>query len=154
MRYVRSTVKLVIAGPPDDDQYRLRLERLVARYNLADRVELRFGFRPRSEIAQLMNGALACAYLPIDEDSLGYVAMEAFCAAKPVLTLQDAGGLLEIVHSEQTGLVVAPRPRAIARAIDRFAQDVERTKTMGQAGKALLQSKNLTWETTVECLLS
>lgn len=154
MRYVRSTVKLVIAGPPDDDQYRLSLEQLVERYDLADRVEFRFGFRPRHEIAQLMNGALACAYLPIDEDSLGYVSMEAFCAAKPVLTLQDAGGLLEIVHNDQTGFVVAPHARAIARAIDRLAQNLEPTKAMGQAGKALLQSKNLTWEATVERLLS
>ena len=102
-------VRLVIAGPPDDDQYRVRLEQYVARYNLADRVEFRFGFRPRHEIAQLMNEALACVYLPIDEDSLGYVSMEAFCAAKPVLTSQDAGGLLEIVHNDQTGFVAAPR---------------------------------------------
>ena len=154
MRYVRSTVKLVIAGPLDDDQYRVRLEQYVARYSLADRVEFQFGFRPRQEIAQLMNEALACAYLPIDEDSLGYISMEAFCAAKPVLTSQDAGGLLEIVHNDQTGFVVAPRARAIARAIDQLGRNIEHTKTMGHAGKALLQSKNLTWETTVERLLS
>jgi glycosyltransferase involved in cell wall biosynthesis len=154
MRYVRSTMRLVIAGPPDDDQCRFQLEKISAQYDLADRVALRFGYRPRREIAELMNGALACAYLPIDEDSLGYVTMEAFCAAKPVLTSEDAGGLLEIVHNEQTGFVVAPQARAIARAIDRLAQDVGKAKAMGRAGKELLESKNLSWGATIQSLLS
>ena len=74
------------------------LERQVAALGLAGRVELRFGFHPRGQIAQWVNGARACVYAPFDEDSLGYVTMEAaFAAGKAVLTTSDPGGLLEMV---------------------------------------------------------
>ena len=45
----------------------------VEQYNLNDRVQLDLGFLPRERIAKYVNEALACAYLPVDEDSVGYV---------------------------------------------------------------------------------
>ena len=105
MRLARCSVKLIIAGPLDDEQYGLQLERLIAQNDLSGRVELRFGFHPRDEIADLVNGALACVYLPIDEDSMGYVTMEAFSAGKGVITSCDSGGVLELVRDGETGLV-------------------------------------------------
>jgi glycosyltransferase involved in cell wall biosynthesis len=153
MRHACSDIKLVIAGPPDDEANASRLEALVATYDLRSRVELRLGYRPREEIAALANGALACAYLPIDEDSLGYVTMEAFSASKAVITARDAGGLLEIVHDAETGIVVPPDPQAIAAAFDRLAGNRDRTIAMGRAAKNLLESKNLNWETTISRLL-
>lgn len=153
MRYTRSDVRLVIAGPPDDETAGSLLEALVATHDLRSRVELRLGYRGREEIAALANGALACAYLPIDEDSLGYVTMEAFSAAKAVVTARDAGGLLQIVHDGETGIVAPPEPQAIAAALDRLAGDRDRTITMGRAAKELLESKDITWETTITRLL-
>ena len=153
MRYVRSHVSLVIAGPPDNEAAGTELEELVAMHQLSGRVELRLGYRARDEIAALANGALACAYLPIDEDSLGYVTMEAFAAAKAVVSVEDAGGVLEIVRDGETGLVVWPDPEAIAVAFDRLAGDRSRTRAMGRAAKELLQSKNITWEATITRLL-
>lgn len=153
MRYTRSDVRLVIAGPPDDETAGSLLEALVATHDLRSRVELRLGYRAREEIAALANGALACAYLPIDEDSLGYVTMEAFSAAKAVVTARDAGGLLQIVHDGETGIVAPPEPQAIAAALDRLAGDRDRTITMGRAAKELLESKDITWETTITRLL-
>jgi glycosyltransferase involved in cell wall biosynthesis len=153
MRYVRSDIGLVVAGPPDDEKAGRLLETLITEYHLGSRVELRLGFRPREEIAALANGALACAYLPIDEDSLGYVTMEAFSAAKAVITARDSGGLLEIVHDSQTGVVVAPQPLAIAAALDRLAGDRDRTIAMGRAARELLNSKDISWETTISRLL-
>jgi glycosyltransferase involved in cell wall biosynthesis len=144
----------VIAGPSDDDKYLASLERLIATNDLGGRVELRIGFRPRQEIADLANGALACAYLPIDEDSLGYVTMEAFCAAKPLVTTSDAGGLLEIVRDGKTGFVVAPEAAAVADAFDRFFTDRTRTKEMGHAGRAVLETATLTWDETIARLLN
>ena len=153
MRYVRSGIRLIVAGPPDDQAAGVALETLVATQDFRRQVELRLGYRARDEIAALANGALACAYLPIDEDSVGYVTMEAFAAAKAVVTVRDAGGLLEIVHDEETGLVLDPEPQAIAAAFDRLAGDRRLAMAMGRNAKELLDSKGITWEKTIARLL-
>jgi glycosyltransferase involved in cell wall biosynthesis len=115
-------------------------------------VELKFGFHGRDEIARLVNGALACVYIPIDEDSMGYVTMEAFCAAKAVLTVKDAGGVLELVHDGATGMVAEPDPNSIAIGLDRLA-DLSTAREMGLAARALLEGKSLSWKYTIERLL-
>ena len=144
--------RLLIAGPPENEAYADRLRKLVEDLDLKDRVELRFGFHPRADIARWVNGALACAYLPFDEDSVGYVTMEAFAAAKPMLTVTDSGGLLEIV-SEDTGAVAEPTPRALADALDRLTADRARATALGGAARKLWRDKNVTWEETVRRLL-
>jgi glycosyltransferase involved in cell wall biosynthesis len=143
---------LLIAGPPENEAYADRLRKLVEDLDLKDRVELRFGFHPRADIARWANGALACAYLPFDEDSVGYVTMEAFAAAKPMLTVTDSGGLLEIV-SEDTGAIAEPTPRALADALDRLTADRARAIALGGAARKLWRDKNVTWEETVRRLL-
>jgi glycosyltransferase involved in cell wall biosynthesis len=79
--------------------------------------------------------------------------MEAFTAAKAVVTVRDAGGLLEIVHDEQTGIVLDPEPTAIAAALDRLAGDRSRAMAMGHSAKELLDSKEITWKNTISRLL-
>ncbi len=146
-------LRLIVAGPPETPAYAQELERLVERLGLKDRVELRFGFRPRAEIAALANEALACAYLPVDEDSLGYVTMEAFAASKAVVTVSDSGGLLEIVIDGETGRVVPPEVEALSAALaDLWSRRAE-TERMGRAAQALLAARNLTWDDTVRRLL-
>lgn len=152
MAQARAPGRLVIAGPPESDAYADRLRALVAEHGLEGRVELRFGFHPREDIARWVNGASACAYLPFDEDSLGYVTMEAFAAGKPVLTVSDAGGLLEMVSAE-TGEVVAPQVPDLAEALDRLLSDPARTAGLGGAAKAAWAGRGLTWPATVERLL-
>ena len=153
MAQVRSPVKLVIGGPPESQDYADSLRALIERHGLQDRVELRLGFHPREDIAAWVNGARACAYIPYDEDSLGYVTMEAVAAGKPVLTTEDAGGLLELVGAE-TGAVAAPTPEAIAEGLERLVADVGRAKDLGQAARALWEAKAITWDDTIEALLS
>jgi glycosyltransferase involved in cell wall biosynthesis len=154
MRHVRSSVNLVIAGPLDDANYGRRLQALVAENDLAPRVDLRFGFRSRDEIASLANQALACSYLPIDEDSMGYVTMEACSAGKSVITADDSGGVLELVRHGETGFVVAADPERLAEHFDRLAYNKSDTIGMGRAAKSLLDSKGLSWEFTIGRLLS
>jgi glycosyltransferase involved in cell wall biosynthesis len=144
--------RLVIAGPPENQAYADRLRKLVEDLNLNDRVDLRFGFHPRADIARWANGALVCAYLPFDEDSVGYVTMEAFASAKAVLTVTDSGGLLEIV-SQDTGAIADPTPEALARALDRLTSDRARAISLGGAARELWRNKNVTWEETVRRLL-
>ena len=95
--------RLIIAGPPDSATDADALRRLAAAKGVAERVTLDLRLLPRLELANLVNNALAVAYLPFDEDSLGYCTMEAFHAGKPVLTTTDAGGVLDIVHDAATG---------------------------------------------------
>lgn len=154
MRFVRSDLRLVIAGPLDTEDYGIQLRQIVRRHNLENKVELRFGFRGRHEIAELVNNALVCAYFPLDEDSLGFVTMEAFTAAKPIITAFDAGGLLEIVEDKHTGLVVAPEAEQIADALDWFGEEHSRAAILGRAARSCLYAKQITWGYALETLLN
>jgi len=78
--------------------------------------------------------------------------MEAFAAGKPVLTVTDSGGLLEIV-SEDTGAVADPTPAALAEALDRLTSDRGRALSRGETARDLWRNKNVTWEATVRRLL-
>lgn len=152
MAQVKAPGRLVIAGPPETPDYADRLRALVAEHDLGGRVELAFGFHPRETIAAWVNGAAACAYLPYDEDSLGYVTMEAFAAGKPVLTTTDSGGLLEMV-GDATGAVVEPQVEPIAAALDRLLAEPGRTAALGRAAKADWDARGLDWPAAVARLL-
>jgi glycosyltransferase involved in cell wall biosynthesis len=153
MRFTRSKVKLVVAGPADTPADATHLQALVEQYNLNDRVHLELGFLPRAQVAKYINAALACAYLPVDEDSVGYVTMEAFASAKAMLTVSDSGGLLDMVRNGETGLVTNPEPQNLAEAIDRLATNRATTAEMGKEAQALWVGMNLTWPATIERLL-
>jgi glycosyltransferase involved in cell wall biosynthesis len=154
MRHVRSTVRLVVAGPLDDQAYGSYLLRLVDQNEMSSRVDLVFGFHSRDQIAKLVNGALACAYVPIDEDSMGYVTMEAFAAAKAVVTTRDSGGVLELVRDGETGLIAEPDSQSLATRLDQLAGDAGAVREMGRAAKSVLDAKALSWGYTIERLLS
>ena len=152
MAHVRAPGRLVIAGPPESADYAERLRALASAPGLEGRIELAFGFHPRETIAAWVNAASACAYLPFDEDSLGYVTMEAFAAGKPVLTTTDSGGLLEMV-SAATGAVTAAEPEALGEALDAFLAHPARTAALGRAAKADWDGRGLNWPLTVKRLL-
>jgi glycosyltransferase involved in cell wall biosynthesis len=145
--------RLLIAGPPETADYAARLQRLIDDLDLSGRVELRLGFHPRQQIAEWVNGARFCAYLPYDEDSLGYVTMEAFAAGRPVLTTTDSGGLLEMV-TDATGAVVEPDPEAVAAGLSRLFGDAAQTAQRGRAAGEEWARRNLTWGETVRRLLA
>src|SRR5260370_11123739 len=73
LTYMPKGTQLVVAGPPETPEDANRLDCLVERLALRDRVKLDLRFLPRAELAEYVNHALAVAYLPYDEDSLGYV---------------------------------------------------------------------------------
>jgi glycosyltransferase involved in cell wall biosynthesis len=153
MRYAPESLKLVIAGPCDTQEDQQELQVQATSLGLQDRVVLDFGFHSRAKIASYVNNALACAYLPFDEDSVGYVTMEAFTAKKCMITTNDSGGLLQIVHNEETGLVRSATAQALGEALGvvtraGFAQ------RLGQQAHALWSNLGITWPKTIEKLLS
>ena len=78
------------------------------------------------------------------------VPYEAFLADKPVVTTTDAGGPLEIVTDQVTGLVCEPRAEELAAAFARLnPADAE---TWGRAGHELAEQVN--WDATIDRLLA
>ena len=154
MRYVKTGVRLVIAGGPETAEDLRSLTRIVETHNLSDRVTIMPEFIPEHRKAELLSNALACAYIPFDEDSYGYVTLEACYCRKPVITCDDSGGTKLLVLDGATGLIVPPEPQELARAFDRLYSDRRAAQQMGQAGYEHMLTLNITWDHVVESLTS
>jgi glycosyltransferase involved in cell wall biosynthesis len=147
-------LRLVIAGPPDTAEYAAKLRDLLARHDLAARVQLDLRFLPRAELGRLVSACQAVAYLPFDEDSLGYVSMEACHAGKPIITTTDSGGILELAVDGQTGWVCAPDPEQLAQVLRDASTQTETARKRGAAAHEAFQSRGLNWNTTIDMLLA
>lgn len=138
-------VRLVLAGTGPD---RERLEGLAARLGLGERARF-LGFVGDDELVELYAGARAVYYAPVDED-YGFATVEAFGAARPVVTTGDAGGVLEFVEDGASGLVCPPEPAAIARALAALAADPALAERLGRAGRPRVAA--ITWDKVVSAL--
>ena len=139
-------LRVVIAGEgPDRD----RLEELAAKHRLDGRVTFT-GRLDDDALADHYARCLAVFYAPVDED-LGFVPYEAFLAEKPVVTTRDAGGPLEVVVDQRTGLVCEPTPDAVAQALAWLRSHPDEARAQGQAGRT--EAARLTWDATVDRLL-
>lgn len=146
--------RLVIAGPPDSAEDAQRLRRIAEEAGVNERLQLHLRLLSREELAGLVNHALAVAYLPFDEDSLGYCTMEAFQAGKAVITTHDSGGVLDIVRHRENGWVCAPEAEALGEALSAMRGDSARASKWGLEGRAAMDAHGLNWSTTVEKLVS
>ena len=153
LQHAHPDVRLVIAGPPDTGDDRVALTKLVEAEGLGDRVQLDLRFLPRDVYADYVNNARAVAYLPYDEDSLGYVAMEAALAGRPLITTNDSGGVLDLVVDGGTGWVAAPTPEALGAALSApYGQGCD-LAAAGRAARELLDSFQLDWAHVVDRLV-
>jgi glycosyltransferase involved in cell wall biosynthesis len=109
------------------------------------------GFVDDSEASRLYTHARAVYYAPVDED-YGYGAVEALHAARPVITTTDAGGVLEFVENNVTGLVTPPDPAAIARSLTRLHASPDDAPRLGAEGRKRV--RDITWEAVVDALLA
>jgi glycosyltransferase involved in cell wall biosynthesis len=139
-------LEAVVAGEGPDGQ---RLQELARELGLEGRLTFA-GRVDRDELARLYATCLAVFYAPVDED-LGFVPFEAFLSEKPVVTTRDAGGPLEVVADEKTGLVCDPDPAAIAAALARLASSRDETRAWGRSGKVLAEEAS--WDTVIDGLL-
>ncbi|MEO6457296.1 MAG: glycosyltransferase family 4 protein [Chloroflexia bacterium] len=136
----------VIAGAgPDADA----LKHHASKLGLSARVEFA-GFISDDEASRLYSGARAVYYAPVDED-YGYGAVESLQAARPVITTDDSGGVLEFVEDGVTGLVTSPDPQAISRSITRLLSDADEAQRLGSVGHQSV--KDITWDHVVDTLL-
>jgi glycosyltransferase involved in cell wall biosynthesis len=142
-----SSVRLIVAG---DGPLRAALEAQAHASGVADRVTFT-GEVDEDRLVDLYAGALAVAFPPYDED-YGYVTLEAFLACKPVITTLDAGGPLEFVEHDVSGLVVEPHVEAIGAAMSRLVGDRAGATRLGEAGYE--RARAISWDGVVERLMA
>jgi glycosyltransferase involved in cell wall biosynthesis len=146
MAHVPQPTRLVLAGR---GTLRPELDATVERLGLDERVELP-GFVTDEQLVELYANALAVVYAPYDED-YGYVTLQAFCAGKPVVTSEDAGGVLEWVEDGVTGFVTDGTAAGLGAAVERLVADPGLAQRMGE--KARERVADLSWEPVVNRLL-
>jgi glycosyltransferase involved in cell wall biosynthesis len=149
-----SRSRLVIAGPPDTEADADGLIRLIAEHHLGDRVGLELRVLPRRDLAALVNGALAVAWLPLREDRPSDIVMAAMQAGKPVLAAIDSGWAAQHVLHERTGLATEPTPDALASAIESLFSSPARARSYGAEGRSVWTAVGATWRRTIDTLLS
>ncbi|MCC7007317.1 MAG: glycosyltransferase [Acidobacteria bacterium] len=141
-----SAIRCVIGGDGDDLE---RLRTLARDLGLGERVT----FTGRLDEDILVDHLARCravVFVPKDED-YGFVTVEAFASAKPVITTTDSGGPLEFVRHGDTGFVVEPTPEALAGALAQIMESPSDAVRMGTA--ALERVRPLTWQATVDELM-
>jgi len=144
-KQVRGDLELRIAGTGPQ---REELERLAA----SDR-RIRFlGHVSDTQMVEEYANALFVPFVPYDED-YGLITVEAMACAKPVLTVEDAGGVNELVEDGVTGRSVAVDPEglALARAMQALVSDPAATRAMGERAQARVAA--IRWPQTVTALL-
>jgi glycosyltransferase involved in cell wall biosynthesis len=146
LAHVPGDLSLVIAGTGTN---RAALDALVAELDLGARVRF-LGEVDDDTLIELYAGALGVVYPPYDED-YGYVTLETFLAAKPVLTTTDAGGPNEFVVDGENGRVTEPDPAALGEAMAWLDADHARAAALGESGYD--RARTVTWTGVIETLI-
>lgn len=143
MKQVEANVPLKIAGTGP------QLEELVELAGSDPRIQF-LGLVSDQDLAGLYANALAVPFLPLDED-LGLITHEAMGSGKPVITCHDSGGPTEFVKNGLNGYVVGSTPEAVARCLQRLADDRDLARRLGRAAsRTALQSS---WSKVVKAVI-
>jgi glycosyltransferase involved in cell wall biosynthesis len=155
LAHTRNPVKLVLAGRDDQNSdYAAEIYKEIDRLGLAERVNFVNTVISEQTKTRLMAGSLGVVYLPLDEDSYGFVGLEAAAARKPVVTTTDSGGVLELVEDGVNGLVTEPQPPELARAFDYLYENRASAERMGLAQADRLAALNISWDHVIDRLLA
>lgn len=84
--------------------------------------------------------------MPSRTDSFGIVYLEAWANGKPVVAA-EAGGVVEIVHHEENGLLVPfGDVERLAASIDRLLNNRDLAQRLGRAGQSQTLRDDATWD--------
>lgn len=139
-------VRCVIAG---DGESRRELEALARALGLGPRVTFA-GHVSESDLVDHLARCRGVLFVPRQED-YGFVTVEAFASAKPIVTATDSGGPTELVKDGHNGLMVDPSPGSLAAAMAQLFDSRDRAERLGQQGRS--DTAHLTWPNTVTRLL-
>ena len=128
--------RLLWMGNAAEPSYLAELVRLAA--------ELGVDFDPRqmvsdAELVDALNRAAAMVYAPRLEP-FGYAPLEANACGLPVVAVAE-GGVRETVVDGVNGILVDSDERAMARAIERLRDDPGLARTIGQAGRQVVEER-------------
>lgn len=154
LKHCRTAVKLVVAGRAESEADIELIETIIRQDNLGWRVTFINRFISDEEKIQLLSRALACAYIPYDEDSYGYVSLEACLSRKAVITCSDSGGIVTLVRHGESGYILPPEPQALAAEMDSLYSDRATAQRFGDRGYELAQALNISWEHVIKVLTS
>lgn len=126
------------------------LRQLANVLGVAGRVEF-LGYVDDARVLELYANARAVFYAPVDED-YGFATVEGLLAGRPVITTDDAGGVLEFIENGHDGWVVRADVQEIAETLTRAFENVKVCRTLGEAGRARVRT--IGWDTVLEQLLS
>jgi glycosyltransferase involved in cell wall biosynthesis len=147
MAHLPAHLRMIVVG---DGSHRTLVEQVAEETGVQDRVRFA-GAVSDDDLVALYREALCLVYVPFDED-YGLATLEAFLAAKPVITARDSGGTLEFVRDGGNGFIVEPEPDAIAGAIARLDADRGLAASLGNEGRDL--ARTISWDGVIERLLS
>lgn len=129
----RQDVEFLIVGEDAEPgaPFERRLRQRAAELGLGEHVRF-LGYQP--DLHGLLTAVDAVA-VPSWNEAFSLVAAEAMAAGRPVVASR-AGGLVEIVEDEVTGILTPVRdPDALARAVLRLAADPALVERMGHAAR-------------------
>jgi len=150
MRHARPGYRLVVAGAVESPGLLQDLQREISEAGLSDQVELIPRFISEEEKLDLLARSIGSVYLPVDEDSYGYVCYEAAMSSKPSVTATDSGGTHTLVDHGRTGLISAPEPEALAHGFDELASHPNRARAMGENARTLALELDLSWDRVIQ----
>lgn len=150
----KTPVRLTLAGGSGGGSYTDEIFREIDRLGLSRRVNFINTVISDETKDDLIADALGVIYIPLDEDSYGFVGLEAVAARKPIVTTSDVGGVLELVADGSNGLVAEPTAESLAAAFDRLYSDRELVAAMGAAQADRVAALNISWDHVVERLLA
>jgi len=136
-----ATARMVVVGPWVD-----RLDRLRRRLEADPRVDVLGPVDEATKWRQLRRATVLC--VPSTEEALGGVYVEAWSVGCPAIGA-DIPPVRELFERARTGLVVAPEPPAIGRALTALLADSDRIKALGAAGAAAV-GEEYNWDVAAQ----
>lgn len=144
MKYTQCPVKLKIAGVGEDEAFFRKIAGRDRRIEFLGRVS-------DDELIDLYAGALAVPFVPINED-YGYVTLEAFQSAKPVITCKDSGEPAFFVKDQYNGFVCDPDPKDLGQKIEYLFNNRDKASELGLNGR--LTASQIGWNRIATTLIS
>jgi glycosyltransferase involved in cell wall biosynthesis len=131
-------VYCLLVGGGERESYMSQLARLSRRRGLEDRT-IFTGFR--EDISSILPGTDVVVHPSLFGEGLPLAILEAMAAARPVIA-SAVGGIPEIIHNGETGLLVPPNSvQALAKAISALLENPEQASKLGANARSLVRAQ-------------
>lgn len=142
---------LVIAGPIDDKIYFEELNEYIFKNGLKRRVKI-LGNITDEKLVYYYQNCSSVIFIPFDED-YGLVTLEAFAQSKAVISTTDSGGPTEFIENGKNGYLSEPNSQDLYECLLKLTSR-DNAKKLGIYSREYFMKKNISWDTTIEKLLS